>query len=76
MPPIRPIRAGSFVDRFLATRGPGLHHWSLEAAGVRVVDKRELRNGQKTAFISPRSAYGVLIQLWETPEPRSAGSPR
>ena len=35
-----------------------------------VVDKRELRNGHKTAFISPRSAYGVLIQLWQTPEPR------
>lgn len=70
-----------FVERFIERRGEGMHHISidldaldpyvdqLEAAGVRVVDKRELRDGHKTAFISPRSAYGVLIQLWQTPEP-------
>jgi methylmalonyl-CoA/ethylmalonyl-CoA epimerase len=69
----------SFVERFIARRGEGLHHLSididalepyvaqLEADGVRVVDKRELRNGAKTAFISPRSAFGVLIQLWQSP---------
>jgi catechol 2,3-dioxygenase-like lactoylglutathione lyase family enzyme len=68
-----------FVERFIERRGEGMHHISididsldpyvaqLEADGVRVVDKRELRDGQKTAFISPRSAYGVLIQLWQTP---------
>jgi methylmalonyl-CoA/ethylmalonyl-CoA epimerase len=74
----RPDRE-SFVERFIARRGEGLHHLSididalepyvaqLEADGVRVVDKRELRNGAKTAFISPRSAFGVLIQLWQSP---------
>lgn len=72
-----------FVERFIERRGEGMHHISididsldpyvahLEAAGVRVVDKRELRDGHKTAFISPRSAYGVLIQLWQAPEPRA-----
>jgi methylmalonyl-CoA epimerase len=67
----------SFVERFIVRRGEGLHHLSididqlepyvaqLEADGVRVVDKRELRAGAKTAFISPRSAGGVLIQLWQ-----------
>ncbi len=72
-----PDRA-SFVERFIARRGEGLHHLSidvdvlepyiaqLDADGVRVVDKRELRNGAKTAFISPRSAFGVLIQLWQS----------
>ncbi|OFV86986.1 MAG: hypothetical protein A3J75_05735, partial [Acidobacteria bacterium RBG_16_68_9] len=74
----------SFVERFIARRGEGLHHLSidvdrldpyvdeLEADGVRVVDRRELRGGQKTAFISPRSAHGVLIQLWQSPEFRGA----
>jgi methylmalonyl-CoA epimerase len=71
-----------FVERFIERRGEGMHHISididaldpyvadLEVAGVRVVDKRDLRAGQKTAFISPRSAYGVLIQLWQSPQPR------
>lgn len=73
----------SFVDRFIERRGEGFHHISvdvdrldsyvaqLEADGVRIVDKRELRDGHKTAFISPRSAYGVLVQLWQAPEFRS-----
>jgi len=70
----------SFVERFIARRGEGFHHISvdvdqldayvahLEADGVRVVDQRELGGGRKTAFISPRSAHGVLIQLWQSPE--------
>lgn len=72
-----------FVQRFIERRGEGFHHLSidvdsldpylaeLEADGLRVVDRQDLRSGHKTAFISPRSAYGVLIQLWESPEPRS-----
>ena len=80
----RPDRA-SFVERFIARRGEGLHHLSididdlepyvaqLEVDGVRVVDKRELRNGAKTAFISPRSAFGVLIQLWQSAPGTSRG---
>jgi methylmalonyl-CoA epimerase len=35
----------------------------LRAGGVRVVDEFDLGAGWKTAFISPRSAHGVLIQL-------------
>ena len=70
----------SFVGRFLERRGEGLHHISIdiddldpylaeiEADGVRVVDRFDMGNGWKTAFISPRSAYGVLIQFWQTPE--------
>lgn len=77
-----PGRSG-FVGRFIERRGEGFHHLSidvdrldayvaqLEADGVRVVDKADLASGHKTAFISPRSAYGVLIQLWQAPEFRS-----
>ena len=66
---------GSFVERFIAKRGEGLHHLSLDApdfanviaslerGGVRIVDRYE--NGEDaTAFISPRSAFGTLIQFW------------
>ena len=68
---------GSFVDRFIAKRGEGLHHLSLEApdfehaidtlerGGVRIVDRFESGPDEKTAFISPRSAFGTLIQFWK-----------
>jgi methylmalonyl-CoA epimerase len=70
----------SFVARFLARRGPGFHHWSLytdrlppliarmEADGLRVVDKYDAGDGNVTAFLSPRSAFGVLIQFWQVGE--------
>jgi methylmalonyl-CoA/ethylmalonyl-CoA epimerase len=69
----------SFLTRFLRQRGEGFHHLSidvdrldpllaqLESDGVRVVDKTDLGGGRKTAFISPRSAHGVLIQFWQEP---------
>jgi methylmalonyl-CoA/ethylmalonyl-CoA epimerase len=68
-----------FVARFLQRRGEGFHHLSidvdrldpllaqLEADGVRIVDRFAFRSGRQTAFISPRSAHGVLIQFWEEP---------
>ncbi len=77
---IESAEPGSFVDRFLTTRGPGFHHWSLyadrleplitrmEADGLRVVDKFDAGGGEVTAFVSPRSAYGVLIQFWQVGE--------
>ncbi len=77
----------SFVERFIAKRGEGLHHLSLEApdfdatigalerGGVRVVDRFDAGPEGKTAFISPRSAFGILIQFWsafgdEPPRPK------
>lgn len=70
----------SFVTKFLEKRGPGFHHISIDvdvlapvlerlrADGIRVVDEAEVGNGYKTAFVSPRSAHGVLIQFWEVPD--------
>lgn len=75
---IEPVGEESFVRRFLERRGPGLHHWSLdvdalgpltermERDGLRIVDRFQAPNGEGTAFISPRSAFGVLIQFWQT----------
>ncbi len=74
---IESTQPGSFVDRFLRRRGPGLHHWSLytdrlvpliarmRANGLRIVDEFDAGGGNVTAFLSPRSAYGVLIQFWQ-----------
>ena len=77
---IQSAAAGSFVERFIEKRGEGLHHLSIEApdfdhvidtlerGGVRVVDRFEAGD-DKTAFISPRSAFGTLIQFWNHFEP-------
>jgi methylmalonyl-CoA epimerase len=65
------------VARFLEKRGEGLHHITFEVedivstmqvlsqAGFELADK-EPRKGSKgtlTAFVSPRSTHGVLIEL-------------
>jgi methylmalonyl-CoA epimerase len=78
---IASARAGSFVERFLARRGEAMHHLSidveegaldrhlaaLEAAGLRIVDRGDYGNGDATAFISPRTAPGILVQFWQVP---------
>ncbi len=76
---IESARAGSFVERFLDRRGEGLHHLTfetdaiapllgeMEAAGVRIVDRFDAGDGHETAFVSPRSAHGMLLQLWQVP---------
>lgn len=65
-----------FVSEFVRKRGGGLHHISFEldnfaptvdklkADGVRIVDEQEFDDGNATVFISPRAAFGTLIQLW------------
>lgn len=75
-----------FVERFLTKRGEGLHHLSIEApefdrtmaelerGGVRVVDRFE-SGDYKTAFISPRSAFGTLIQFWNHFDPEPSVAP-
>jgi len=78
---IESARPASFVERFLARRGEGMHHLSidveegrlgaytaaLERAGLRIVDRGDYGNGDETAFISPRTAPGILIQFWQVP---------
>ncbi|MFM8410625.1 MAG: VOC family protein [Alphaproteobacteria bacterium] len=78
---IESTRPGSFVDRFIERRGEGLHHLSLEVEdldamlhdlrrdGLRIVDEHETARGDRTAFISPRSAHGMLIQFWQADAP-------
>ncbi|HET9327799.1 MAG TPA: methylmalonyl-CoA epimerase [Candidatus Eisenbacteria bacterium] len=68
------------VARFIETRGPGLHHLSLEvediqaaldrakAAGVNLVDEkpRAGAHGSQVAFLHPKSLFGVLIELCQS----------
>jgi methylmalonyl-CoA/ethylmalonyl-CoA epimerase len=69
-----------FVSKFINKHGEGMHHLSIEvdhldpivaklrAGGVRVVDEQKYPSGSATAFISPRSAFGALIQFWQVPD--------
>ncbi|MGH7905211.1 MAG: VOC family protein, partial [Candidatus Binataceae bacterium] len=72
---LEPMGENSFLHKFLNQRGEGLHHLTfdvpdvkakaaeLRAKNVRVVDEKEWSPSSYEAFISPRSAHGVLIQL-------------
>ena len=76
---VTPGRPGSPVERFLAARGPGLHHIALGVGGD--LDDVEARlhgagvettgpiepgaDGRRTLFIHPRSAGGVLVEIVE-----------
>jgi methylmalonyl-CoA/ethylmalonyl-CoA epimerase len=75
---VTPIREG-FLTRFLDDRGEGMHHITLRVPDLRAQLDR-LRGGGiavvladlddenwKEAFIHPRDARGVLVQLAETP---------
>jgi methylmalonyl-CoA/ethylmalonyl-CoA epimerase len=75
-------RGNASLERFLASRGPGLHHVcfevddlrgalaTLKAAGVRLIDEtpRLGARGHEVAFLHPASTGGVLFEL-------CAGSP-
>jgi len=70
-------RGNAALDRFLARRGPGLHHVcfavedlpaalaALKAAGVRLIDEtpRPGARGHQVAFLHPASTGGVLFEL-------------
>lgn len=85
---IESARPGSFVERFLGRRGEGIHHLSLEVDdleavvgpmerdGLRIVDRFDAGDGHRTAFVSPRSAFGMLVQFWEVPHDPTAGRER
>lgn len=67
------------LARFLASRGPGLHHVcfevedlggalaALKAAGVRLIDEtpRPGARGHLVAFLHPAATGGVLFELCE-----------
>lgn len=76
---LRPLGPQTAVGKFVARRGPGLHHVayrvpsvddalrSLAAAGVRLIDEhpRTGIRGSLVAFIHPGSTGGVLTEIVE-----------
>lgn len=75
------LGADTPVGRFLATRGPGVHHVAyrvddvaaslvrLRGQGVRLVDEVPRRGSRDTliAFVHPKEMGGVLIELVQVP---------
>jgi len=76
---LAPLRADSPVGKFLAERGPGLHHTAYRVpdlvaalaecreAGLELVDEAPRRGagGHWVAFLHPRSTGRVLVELIE-----------
>lgn len=80
---VEPTSGTSGVAKYLAKRGPGMHHICFEVDNIRVtlaklkkhgiqlIDERPTigTGGKQIAFIHPKSTGGVLIELYQlTPE--------
>ena len=78
---VRPTAQDTGLARFLQKRGEGMHHLCLEVddldgmlqqlrqRGVELINEtpRSGADGKRYAFIHPRSAGGVLVELYEMP---------
>ncbi len=75
---VNPTEADTGVAKFLQEKGPGMHHICLEvddiagmladlkAHGIRLINEiPTVLPGRKMAFIHPKSAGGVLVELYE-----------
>lgn len=74
---LEPDGADTPVGKFLARRGPGIHHICFavddldatldkcRAAGVRLIDEtpRTGAEGKRIAFVHPSSTGGILVEL-------------
>lgn len=77
---LEPVGDEGPVQKFLANRGPGVHHICLEVddlpgmlqrlkeRGVELIDQEPRRgaHGTLVAFVHPKSANGVLVELVES----------
>ena len=76
---LEPSDPASPIAKFLAKRGPGIHHVCYrvpdldaalarcKAAGYRLVDETPRRGagGRRIAFLHPTSTNGILLELTE-----------
>ena len=76
---VKPTTDDSGIAKYLAKRGPGMHHICLEvddiegmlaqlkAKNVRLINEepRTAADGKRYAFIHPESASGVLVELYQ-----------
>jgi len=83
---VQPLTSDSGVAKFLQKRGEGIHHICLEVdniekaladlrdKGLQLIDEmpRTGPEGERFAFIHPKSTHGVLIELYEYPKSTTA----
>ena len=76
---VMPTTDDSGIAKYLAKRGPGMHHLCLEVDDIegmlshlkqkkiRLINEepRTAADGKKYAFIHPKSAGGVLVELYQ-----------
>lgn len=75
---VKPTSEDSGVAKFLAERGGGMHHLcfevddieakmaELKSKGVRLINETPIiLEGRKAAFIHPKSANGVMVELYQ-----------
>ena len=76
---VQPSGEDSGLRRYLEKRGPGMHHLCLEvddidgmikelrAKGIQMINESAVSgaDGRKYAFIHPKSANGVMVELYE-----------
>lgn len=74
---LEPLSADSPVGKFLAKRGPGIHHVAIRVSDIRAALARLKEKGTRlidetprlgaggclVAFVHPSSANGVLLEL-------------
>lgn len=76
---VKPTTDDSGIAKYLAKRGPGMHHICLEvddidgmmkqlrSRNIRLINEepRTAADGKKYAFIHPESTAGVLVELYQ-----------
>ncbi len=76
---VKPTSDDSGIAKYLAKRGPGMHHICVEvddieamlaqlkSGGIRLINEepRVASDGKKYAFVHPESTNGVLVELYQ-----------
>jgi methylmalonyl-CoA/ethylmalonyl-CoA epimerase len=79
---VQPTTDDSGLARYLEKRGPGMHHICLEVddidgmlaqlkeKGVQLINEEAKvgSEGRRYAFVHPKSASGVMVELYELPK--------
>ena len=78
---VQPTNPDTWLGKYLEKRGAGIHHICLEVEdieaaladlkekGVQLINPtpQALESGTLYAFIHPKSAFGVLVELYQLP---------
>ena len=76
---VEPTRSDTGIAKWMSKHGQGMHHLCIEvddivamltrlhAKGIELINPQPVLrdNGTRYAFIHPRSAFGVLVELYE-----------